>query len=102
MYHLLATYGKRTLREIEDCKQDPSEILLAYTLFISNTGVKPAPMPVMDIVGPLPRSFEKQVHTNTIIVICHYTTRFPEAIPLKTIDASRIAHITGAILHHNY
>ncbi len=37
----------------------------------------------MDIVGPLPRSFDGNKY---ILVICDYATRFPEAI-----DASRIA-----------
>ena len=41
----------------------------------------------MDIVGPLPRS--RQGH-RYILVICDYATRYPEAFPLKTIDAPHV------------
>ena len=66
----------------------------------SKRGVKPAPLvplPVisepfsrvaMDIVGPLPRS---QAGNRYILVVCDYATRYPEAIPLRTIDAEHIA-----------
>ncbi|XP_064399260.1 uncharacterized protein LOC135345747 [Halichondria panicea] len=42
----------------------------------------------MDIVGPLPRSNSGKRY---ILVICDYATRYPEAIPLKSIDAPHIA-----------
>ena len=42
----------------------------------------------MDIVGPLPRSSSGK---RFILVVCNYATRYPEAIPLRTIDANRIA-----------
>ena len=42
----------------------------------------------MDIVGPLPRS---QTGNGYILVLCDYATRYPEAIPLRTIDAEHIA-----------
>lgn len=42
----------------------------------------------MDIIGPLPRS---QLGNNYILVLCDYGTRYPEAIPLKSIDAEHIA-----------
>ena len=42
----------------------------------------------MDIVGPLPRS---QTGNRYILVLCDYATRYPEAIPLRTIDAEHIA-----------
>ena len=42
----------------------------------------------MDIVGPLPRS---RSGNRYILVICDYCTRFPEAIPLRTIDALTVA-----------
>ena len=42
----------------------------------------------MDIVGPLPRS---RLGNRYILVICDYTTRYPEAIPLWSIDAVHIA-----------
>ena len=42
----------------------------------------------MDIVGPLPRS---RSGCRYILVICDYATRYPEAIPLRSIDAEHIA-----------
>ena len=42
----------------------------------------------MDIVGPLPRSWAGHKYT---LVVCDYATRYPEAVPMKTIDAERVA-----------
>ena len=42
----------------------------------------------MDIVGPLPRSRAGNLY---ILVICDYATRYPEAVPLRSIDAAHIA-----------
>ena len=42
----------------------------------------------MDIVGPLPRSRSGKKY---ILVVCDYATRYPEAIPLRSIDASSVA-----------
>eukprot|EP00731_Ephydatia_muelleri_P004053 Em0002g229a len=42
----------------------------------------------MDIVGPLPRS---RAGNKYILVICDYATRYPEAVPLKSIDAESVA-----------
>ena len=42
----------------------------------------------MDIVGPLPRS---RAGNRYILVICDYSTRYPEAIPLRAIDAEHVA-----------
>ena len=42
----------------------------------------------MDIVGPLPRS---RSGNRYILVICDYATRYPEAIPLRSIDAEHVA-----------
>ena len=42
----------------------------------------------MDIVGPLPRSYNGNKY---VLVICDYATRYPEAIPLRSIDAEHIA-----------
>ena len=41
-----------------------------------------------DIIGPLPKS---RSGNRFIFVICDYATRYPEAIPLKHIDAEHIA-----------
>jgi hypothetical protein len=42
----------------------------------------------MDIVGPLPRS---KAGNKYILTVCDYATRYPEAIPLPSIEAERIA-----------
>ena len=42
----------------------------------------------MDIVGPLPRSAKGN---RFVLVICDYATRYPEAVPMKTIDAASVA-----------
>ena len=42
----------------------------------------------MDIVGPLPKS---RSGNRYILVMCDYATRYPEAVPLKSIDAENIA-----------
>ena len=42
----------------------------------------------MDIVGPLPRS---RAGNKYVLVICDYATRYPEAVPLKSIDAEHVA-----------
>ena len=38
----------------------------------------------MDIVGPLPKS---QAGHKYILIICDYATQYPEAVPLRSIDA---------------
>lgn len=43
----------------------------------------------MDIVGPLTRSDQGNRY---ILVVCDYGTKYPEAIPLKTIDAETVAN----------
>ena len=42
----------------------------------------------MDIVGPLPRS---RTGNRYVLVVCDYATRWPEAVPLKSIDAGHVA-----------
>ena len=42
----------------------------------------------MDIVGPLPRS---RSGNRYVLVVCDYATRYPEAVPLRTIDAEHVA-----------
>ena len=71
---------------------------------ISNKGVPKAPLvplPIfstpfakitMDIVGPLPRSRSGHRY---ILVMCDYATQYPEAIPLRSIDAE---HITEELI----
>ena len=42
----------------------------------------------MDIVGPLPRN---RAGNRYVLVICDYATRYPEAVPLCSIDAEHVA-----------
>ena len=42
----------------------------------------------MDIVGPLLRS---RAGNRYVLVVCDYATRYPEAIPLKSIDVEHVA-----------
>ena len=42
----------------------------------------------MDIVGPLPRTRSGNKY---VLTICDYATKYPEAIPLPSIEAERIA-----------
>lgn len=48
----------------------------------------------MDIVGPLPRS---RSGNRYILVLCDYATRYPEAVPLKSIDAEMVAEELAVI-----
>ncbi len=42
----------------------------------------------MDVIGPLPKSRRGKRY---ILVICDYATRFPEAIPIRSVDAEAVA-----------
>ena len=42
----------------------------------------------MDVVGPLPRS---RTGNRFVLVVLDYATRYPEAIPLRTVDAEQVA-----------
>lgn len=41
----------------------------------------------MDVVGPLPRS---RAGNRYFLVICDYATRYPEAVPMMTVDAENM------------
>ena len=49
---------------------------------------KPFKRIAMNNVGPLPRSHAGNKY---VLVICDYATRYPDAIPLKSIDAEHVA-----------
>ena len=50
--------------------------------------VKPFQQIAMDFVGPLPRT---QRGNRFILTMCDYATRYPEAIPLPSTEAGRVA-----------
>ena len=82
--------------------QDVSEFCRCYDVCQKFSNRKPArapmvPLPVvdepfsrmaMDIVGPLPQSRSGKCY---VLVLCDYATRYPEAVPLRNIDAETIA-----------
>ncbi|KAL5517219.1 hypothetical protein EMCRGX_G002722 [Ephydatia muelleri] len=43
----------------------------------------------MDIVGPLPRSSSGNRY---VLVICDYATRYPEAVPMRAVDAESLLY----------
>jgi len=75
----------------ENCERESTQ-----STFRSFTNYK-GPLPVMkelferitmDIVGPLPHSRRGNQY---ILVACNYAIRYPEAIPLHSIDAGTVA-----------
>ena len=42
----------------------------------------------MDIIGPLPKSSKGN---RFVLVICDYATRYPEAVPMRHVDAGSVA-----------
>ena len=104
----------RSLRQGEDHKESVAAVLLAHALqhvaeYCRQCGecqktthrrvhrAPLIPLPIidepfhriaMDIVGPLSRSRSGKRY---ILVVCDYATRYPEAIPLRSIDAECIA-----------
>ena len=105
---------RRTLGQGEEKTENPTAILLAHcvqgcgkllqkVLVCQKTANRNAPkapmipLPIisepfsriaMDIVGPLLRS---RAGNKYVLVICYYATRYPEAVPLKSIDAEHVA-----------
>ena len=47
----------------------------------------------MDIVGPLPRT---KSGNRYILVMCDYVTRYPEAVPVKAVDAGAYCGRAGS------
>ena len=58
----------------------PSRPLLVVT--------KPFRRIAMDVVGPLPMSLCGNLY---ILVLCDYMIRYPEAVPLHSVDAEHVA-----------
>ncbi|KAL5469182.1 hypothetical protein EMCRGX_G030400 [Ephydatia muelleri] len=42
----------------------------------------------MDVVGPLPKTSSGNRY---VLVICNYATRYPEAVPIKSVDVEKVA-----------
>ena len=65
------------------CQQQPRKAPMIPLPILS----EPFSHIAMDTVGPLPKS---QSGNKYLLVICDYTTRYPEAIPLRTISGVAI------------
>ena len=59
-----------------------------YPQSTNDSSPEPFKRIAMDIVGPLPRS---RAGNHYVLVICDYATRYPEAVPLCSIDAEHVA-----------
>ena len=84
LYQDVAKYSKGCLT----CQKSTQSRTKRAPLISLPTIQEPFKRIAMDIVGPLPRSNSGKRY---ILVICDYATRYPEAIPLKSIDAAHIA-----------
>uniref|UniRef100_A0A1X7T3K8 Integrase catalytic domain-containing protein n=1 Tax=Amphimedon queenslandica TaxID=400682 RepID=A0A1X7T3K8_AMPQE len=80
-------------RSCPSCQKSSSKGVLRAPLVPLPIMATPFKRIAMDIVGPLPKSRSRKQY---ILVICDYATRFPEAIPMRSIDA---AHIAEELLH---
>ena len=89
LYRDVATF----CRSCQACQLDSSKRVRKAPLI---------PLPIMseriamDIVGPLPKSRSGK---RFILVVCDYATRYPEAVPLRSIDAEHIAEELVQISH---
>ena len=66
----------------------PWETSSCPTCSIANRGLPPFERIAMDIIGPLPQS---RSGYRFVLVVCDYATRWPEVVPLKSIDAGHVA-----------
>ena len=75
-------------RSCGECQKCPSRRVQKVPLVPLPVMTVPFDRVAMDIVGPLPRS---RAGNRYILVFCDYGTRYPEAVPLRNIDAEHVA-----------
>ena len=75
-------------RSCESCQLDSSRRASRAPLVPLPIISEPFRRIAMDIIGPLPKSPSGK---RFILVVCDYATRYPEAVPLRSIDAEHIA-----------
>ena len=75
-------------RSCESCQKCPHRKVPKAQLIPLPIISEPFQRIALDIVGPLPRS---RSGNRYVLVICDYATRFPEAVPLRSIEAEKIA-----------
>ncbi len=80
----VATY----CRQCPQCQKASDRMMRRAPLIPLPVVGEPFQRIAMDLVGPLPRS---RAGHRYILVVCDYATRYPEAIPMKSIDAERVA-----------
>ena len=51
----------------------------------------------MDVGGPLPRS---RTGSRFVLVVVDYAKRYPEAMPLRTVDAEQVAEAFMCLFSH--
>ena len=66
------------------CQRKPARVPMVPLTVVD----EPFSRVAMDLVGPLPRSCSGNHY---VLVMCNYATRYPEAVPLRNIDAETIA-----------
>ena len=79
---------KEHCRTCESCQKSTSRRVQPAPMIPLPVMSEPFHRIAMDIVGPLPRSRSGNQY---ILVVCDYATRYPEAVPLRSIDAGTIA-----------
>ncbi|KAL5489210.1 hypothetical protein EMCRGX_G018277 [Ephydatia muelleri] len=75
-------------RSCQVCQKFSKQKVVKAPLIPLPVVIEPFRRVVMDIVGPLPRT---KSGNRYILVICDYATRYPEAVPVKAVDAEHIA-----------
>ena len=75
-------------RSCQVCQKFSKQKVVKAPLIPLPVVIEPFRRVAMDIVGPLPRT---KSGNRYILVICDYATRYPEAVPVKAVDAEHIA-----------
>ena len=87
----------RYCRTCEVCQRSGTRKLPKASMIPMPLMERPFQRIAMDLVGPLPRT---KKGNRFILVLCDYATRYPEAIPLSSTEAPRIAkELVGYFAH---
>ena len=84
VYRDIAQYCRRC----GACQKTSGKKLVRVPLIPLPVIAQPFQRIAMDIVGPLPRS---EKGNRYVLVVCDYATRYPEAVPMRHIDAASVA-----------
>ena len=75
-------------RSCQECQKSSRQQTKRAPLVLPPVISEPFSRIAMDIVGPLPRSRSGHRYA---LVVCDYAMRYPEAVPLCSIDAEAVA-----------